>query len=53
VLRGQAVKQLKINLSAGQHSVTVKALDDHIVLDQMLIDFKTDRKFYVIPTSLK
>ena len=51
VLRGQALKKTPIKLSAGRHTLKIKALDDHIILDQWMIDFKTDRKFYVIPAN--
>ena len=51
VLRGQALKQTPVKLSKGQHTLKVKALDDHIIMDQWMLDFKKDRKFYVIPIS--
>ena len=51
VLRGQALKKTPIKLSAGRHTLKIKALDDHIILDQWMIDFKSDRKFYVIPAN--
>ena len=39
VLRGQALRNLPIRLSAGAHTLTVRALDEHIVIDQFqLID---------------
>ena len=34
VLRGQALRQLKAHLSAGQHTLTIRALDAHIIIDQ-------------------
>lgn len=49
VLRGQALKETPVKLSKGQHTLKIKALDDHIIADQWMIDFKKDRKFYVIP----
>ena len=49
VLRGQALKQTPVKLSKGTHTMKVKALDDHIIMDQWLLDFKKNRKFYVIP----
>ena len=49
VLRGQTLKQTPIKLSKGSHTLKVKALDDHIIMDQWLLDFKKGRKFYVIP----
>ena len=37
VLRGQALRDLPIRLSAGAHTVTLRALDEHIVVDQLYI----------------
>ena len=51
VLRGQALKQTPIKLSKGTHTLKVMALDDHIIMDQWLLDFKKNRKFYVIPVG--
>ena len=48
VLRGQALKKTPIRLSEGEHTLKVKALDDHIIFDQWMIDFEKDRSFYVI-----
>lgn len=50
VLRGQAVKTLKIdNLEAGEHTLTIKALDNHIVVDQWMVDYNTNRTHYLFP----
>ena len=49
VLRGQALKTTAVKVSKGQHTLKIKALDDHIILDQWMLDFKKNRKFYVIP----
>ena len=49
VLRGQALKQTPVKLSKGTHTLKVKALDDHIIMDQWMLDFKKNRKFYMIP----
>lgn len=51
VLRGQALKQTPVSLSKGKHTLKIKALDDHIIMDQWMLDFKKDRKFYVIPVN--
>ena len=52
VLRGQALKQTPIHLTKGSHKLYIKALDDHIIVDQWMIDFNKERKFYVItPTN--
>ena len=39
VLRGQALRDLPIRLSAGAHTITLRALDEHIVVDQLCIFF--------------
>ena len=49
VLRGQAVRELKLNLKSGSHTLKIKALDPHIVVDQWMIDPNVDRKFYLFP----
>ena len=52
VLRGQALRSLKVNMEKGSHTMVVRAIDDHIVFDQWMLDFKLDRKYYLLPTSL-
>jgi hypothetical protein len=37
VLRGQAVRQQRVRLSVGSHTLTIRAMDDHIVFDQFKI----------------
>lgn len=49
VLRGQALKKLKVNMAKGKHTLTIKALDAHVVVDQWMLDFDSHRKFYVLP----
>ena len=39
VLCGQALRQLDIRLTKGIHQLCIKALDDHIVVDQWMLDF--------------
>ncbi len=51
VLRGQALRQTPVKLSKGKHTLEIKALDNHILVDQWMIDFAKDRKFYVIPVN--
>lgn len=51
VLRGQAVKNTKHTLTKGQHTLTITALDNHVVVDQWMLDFNTNRRFYVFPTE--
>ena len=49
VLRGQAIKETKHSLKKGKHTLTITALDKHVVIDQWMLDFKPNRKFYVFP----
>lgn len=49
VLRGQSIRSENIRLSQGAHTLTITALDDHILLDQWMIDYDTDRLFYMFP----
>ena len=51
VLRGQALKQTPVTLKAGKHTLRIKALDDHIIIDQWMVDFNRERQFYVIPVG--
>ena len=51
VLRGQALRTLDIDLSQGEHTLTVTAVDNHIIMDQWMIDYRKDRRFYVFPVS--
>lgn len=51
VLRGQILKQLPLRLSgfSTRHTLTIRALDEGIIFDQWMLDFDTERKFYMIP----
>ena len=49
VLRGQALKQTPVKLAKGSHTLKITALDDHIILDQWMLDFKPNRTFYMLP----
>ena len=51
VLRGQILTKTPIHLTQGPHKLSIKALDDHIIFDQWMLDFQKDREFYVIPTA--
>ena len=54
VMRGQAVRTLELPaLKAGTHKLEIKALDNHIVVDQWMLDTKADRKFYLFPVADK
>ena len=55
VLRCQALKKVPIRLSGeqhGQHRLSIKALDEHIVLDQWMIHLDDHPQFYEIPVKL-
>lgn len=53
VLRNQARVCTHHHLTPGRHTITIRALDDHIILDQLMLDSRKDRKFYAIPTRKK
>ena len=50
VLRQQTVRTVQLpNLKAGQHIIVIKAIDPHIILDQLMLDFNNQRDFYLFP----
>ena len=49
VLRGQAVRKMPVSIAKGEHTVSIRALDDHIVIDQWMMDFKPLRHSYLFP----
>ena len=49
VLRCQAQKQTPVRLTKGRHTLYIKALDEHIIVDQWMVDFDRNRTVYVIP----
>ncbi len=52
VMRGQAVRSLELPaLKAGTHTVEITALDDHIVVDQWMVDYNAARSFYLFPVE--
>lgn len=54
VLRGQARRSINLpKLEKGTHRITITAVDSHIVVDQICIDPKINRKYYLIPTVAK
>ncbi|MGM9778777.1 MAG: hypothetical protein ACI3ZD_10660, partial [Prevotella sp.] len=49
VLRGQAIREIELNgLARGRHTLRIKALDNHIIVDQWNVDFDKTRKRYLI-----
>lgn len=52
VLRNQAIKITYHKLNKpGEHTISFYALDDGVILDQIMLDFKSGRKFYTIPVN--
>ena len=51
VLRQQAVRELHVAISKGHHTLIIKALDHHIILDQWMLDHIPTRRFYMFPIS--
>ena len=51
VWRGQTRKSFYTTLTRGNHTVEIKALDNHIILDQWILDFDVDREYYMIPVK--
>lgn len=51
VLRGQAVKTMPVKLRKGMHTLTIRALDDHIIMDQWMLDDNPERRFYLFPVA--
>jgi hypothetical protein len=51
VLREQSLNKTPVHLTKGPHTLKIKALDEHIIVDQWMIDFCPNRQFYVIPVN--
>lgn len=51
VMRGQRVVEIPLEISAGEHTLALAAVDDHIIFDQWMLDFKPDRRFYLFPVQ--
>ncbi len=50
VLRGQAVIKTKHKIKKSEIvRLVIKALDDNVVIDQWMLDYKPNRKFYLFP----
>ncbi|MDY3847653.1 MAG: glycosyl hydrolase 115 family protein [Prevotella sp.] len=49
VLRGQALREIALNgLISGRHTLRIKALDNHVIVDQWNVDFDKKRKYYLL-----
>lgn len=51
VMRGQDLRSFPVTLGKGKHTLTITALDNHIVVDQWMVDFQPKRSFYVLPVK--
>ena len=51
VLRGQAIRNTTHQVSKGKHTLVIKALDNHVIVDQWMLDFKPERSFYLFPLA--
>lgn len=51
VLRGQAIRTTTHKINKGKQTLTITALDEHVIIDQWMLDFQKDRKFYVYPVK--
>lgn len=49
--RGQTLHNFYVTLPSGNHSIEIQALDDHVILDQWILDYDVDREYYVIPVG--
>ncbi len=53
VLRQQSIRTTEAMMTKGRHTITITAIDDHIILDQWMLDYKSNRQFYLFPISGK
>lgn len=51
VLRGQAIREVPVELTKGHHTLVIRALDNRIVADQWMIDYNPQRKHYLFPVK--
>ena len=51
VMRGQAIRNTNHQITKGKHTLVITALDNHVVVDQWMLDFKPDRSFYLFPLA--
>lgn len=52
VLRGQAIRETLHSVKKGRHTLTITALDNHVLVDQWMLDSNTSRVFYVFPVPV-
>lgn len=51
VLRGQTVRTSDVRLQGSNHTMVITALDDGLLFDQWMIDYRSDRQFYMFPVK--
>ena len=51
VLRGQALRSTPVTLTGSNHTLVITALDEHIVVDQWMMDYNSNRSFYMLPVK--
>lgn len=52
VLRNQCLTEITCNIAEpGRHTVQVYALDEELIIDQIMFDFNLGRKHYIIPSE--
>ena len=51
VMRGQDLRSFPVTLEKGKHVLKVTALDNHIIMDQWMVDFLPKRQFYLFPVQ--
>src|SRR5574344_1771694 len=49
--KAQIVSFLENGRTEGKHTLNITALDDHVIIDQWMLDAKADRKFYMFPIN--
>lgn len=52
LLRNQSVNVTYHKLNkAGEHTISIYALNEGVILDQIMLDLKAERKFYTVPIN--
>lgn len=49
--RGQAVREVRVELTRNSHSIVVKALDPGVAIDQIMVDYDPERVYYMFPVN--
>lgn len=51
VLRGQVVKSIPMNIGFGTHTLTIKAIDNNLIIDQWMLSDDKTQDFYLFPVK--